>query len=217
MRNGLVTAAVLVLLCASALPASAQQSTSAKHHTRARHIHKRHHSRHATTAQRPFVNQGPTPPPPQPEVVVAAPPPIVVTYYQGELAITAQNAELRQVLDKVHEATGAPVESPLLEQRITVRLGPQAPVQAVAALIDGLHLDYAVLGGTGANDPVRRIILSTRLPKGHETAALNSASSGMDQFPSRAPAMTPADEPDGSEGLREGMPASVAPARRNRD
>ena len=129
------------------------------------HAHKKHHTKRATkphSQAAAFVNQGPLPPPPEtaePEVP-PPPPPVVVAYKGGALAIRADDAELRDILDKVHQATGASVDAPVLEQRVSVRLEPQAPVQAIAALVDGLHLDYAVLGGTGVGDPVRRIILT---------------------------------------------------------
>ena len=126
--------------------------------------HKKHHAKRATKSHSQaaaFVNQGPFPASPataEPEA--PPPPPVVVAYEGGALAIRANDAELGDILDKVHEATGASVDAPVLEQRVSVRLEPQAPVQAIAALVDGLHLDYAVLGGTGVGDPVRRIILT---------------------------------------------------------
>jgi hypothetical protein len=127
------------------------------------HAHKKHHAKRARThARAAFVNQGPLPPPletAEPEAP-SPPPPVVVAYEGGALAIRADHAELRDILDKVHQATGASVEAPVLEQRVSVRLAPQAPVQAIAALVDGLHLDYAVLGGTGVSDPLKRIILT---------------------------------------------------------
>ena len=129
------------------------------------HAHKKHHAKlarkpHSQAAK--FVNQGPLPPPPEPAELEApsAPPPVVVAYEGGALAIRADDAELRDILDQVHQATGASVDAPVLEQRVSVRLEPQAPVQAIAALVDGLHLDYAVLGGTGVSDPLKRIILT---------------------------------------------------------
>jgi hypothetical protein len=130
------------------------------------HAHKKHHAKSATkplSQAAAFVNQGPLPPPSEtakPEIPPPPPPPVVVAYEGGALAIRADDATLRDILDQVHQATGASVDAPVLEQRVSVRLEPQAPVQAIAALIDGLHLDYAVLGGTGVSDPLKRIILT---------------------------------------------------------
>jgi hypothetical protein len=157
--------ALAILISVAGLTASQQQTSPPKpQKTSVHHAHKKHHAKHAkahsqTTA---FVNQGPLPPPQEQAEPEAPPPPppVVVAYEGGALAIRADDAELGDILDKVHQATGAPVDAPVLEQRVSVRLEPQAPVQAIAALVDGLHLDYAVLGGTGASDPVRRIILT---------------------------------------------------------
>jgi hypothetical protein len=143
-----------------------QQQTSPPKPQKA-HVHHAHKKRYAKSATEPhphtaaFVNQGPLPPPAEPaEPESPPPPPVVVAYEGGALAIRADDAELRDILDKVHQATGASVEAPVLERRVSVRLEPQAPVQAIAALVDGLHLDYALLGGTGVGDPLRRIILT---------------------------------------------------------
>jgi hypothetical protein len=43
----------------------------------------------------------------------------------------------------------AAIDAPVTEERITVHLGPQPPVELIAALLEGTHLNYAILGGTG--------------------------------------------------------------------
>jgi hypothetical protein len=157
--------ALAVFVYVASLTAPQQQTSPPKpQKASVHHAPKKHHARSTSKAhtQIAFVNQGPVPPPPESAEPEAppAPPPVVVAYEGGALAIRADDAELRDILDKVHQATGASVDAPVLEQRVSVRLEPQAPVQAIAALVDGLHLDYAVLGGTSASDPVRRIILT---------------------------------------------------------
>jgi hypothetical protein len=156
-----------VFVSVASLTAPQQQTSPPKSQKASvHHAHKKHHAKRATephTQAAAFVNQGPLPPPPEtaePEIPPPPPPPVVVAYEGGALAIRADDAELRDILDKVHQATGASVDAPVLEQRVSVRLEPQPPVQAIAALVDGLHLDYAVLGGTGVRDPLERIILT---------------------------------------------------------
>jgi len=124
-------------------PAKAPTKTSS-HHTQAAHPHGKHAAKERAE---PFVNQGPMAP--APEVAAtnvgaqaaadATPPgePVSVTYEQGALAITTHDAPLRDVLNKVGETTGAVVETPALEQSVTVNVPAQAPVQAIAALLDG--------------------------------------------------------------------------------
>jgi len=196
-------------------PAKAPTKTSS-HHTQAAHPHGKHAAKERAE---PFVNQGPMAP--APEVAAtnvgaqaaadATPPgePVAVTYEQGALAITTHDAPLRDVLNKVGETTGAVVETPALEQSVTVNVPAQAPVQAIAALLDGLHLDYAMSGGTGEGDPVRRIIISMRggaMRGGPAMAALV----GPSGFQQRTPGVTPSEQTGKDEGVMEAAPARPA-------
>jgi len=83
----------------------------------------------------------------------------VAVYEEGALSISAENATLREIFDSVRESTGAAIDAPATEQRITVHLGPQPPVVLIAELLEGTHLNYAILGGTGPTDRVLRIIV----------------------------------------------------------
>lgn len=104
-----------------------------------------------------------------PEPPIAAPP--VVAYLGGSLAVSAQNASLQEILNKIRESTGAAIEAPDLDQRVTVQLGPQPPVQIIAALLEGMHLNYAILGGTSEQDRIKRVIITQR-PVGGPTQPL---------------------------------------------
>jgi hypothetical protein len=86
----------------------------------------------------------------------------VAVYEEGALSIAAENATLPEIFDSVRESTGAAIDAPVTEERITVHLGPQPPVELIAALLEGTQLNYAILGGTGPRDRVLRIIV---LPK----------------------------------------------------
>ena len=55
------------------------------------------------------------------------PPLIVVTYQEGALSVTAEDATLREVFERLNESTGAAVDAPAMEERVDVHLGPQAP------------------------------------------------------------------------------------------
>ena len=77
-------------------------------------------------------------------IVVAASPPelpsppplVVVVYEEGVLSITAEDATLREILESLHESTGASIETPYLEEeRMNVHIGPQAPVQVIGRLL----------------------------------------------------------------------------------
>ena len=70
-----------------------------------------------------------------------------VSYQNGLLTITAENSALQDILQKVRESTGATIDAPVLNERVTVRLGPQPPAVVIAALLEGSHLNYVLVGG----------------------------------------------------------------------
>jgi hypothetical protein len=91
---------------------------------------------------------------------------VTAVYEEGALSITAEDATLREIFDRVRESTGAAIDVPPAEERLSVHLGPQPPVQVIAALLEGTHFNYAILGGTGPTDRVLRIIVLPRLAGG---------------------------------------------------
>jgi hypothetical protein len=109
-------------------------------------------------------NQSPVPPP-------SAAPSLVVAYNDGALAITAQDASLREILERVRDSTGAVIDAPSLEQRLSAEIGPQPPASAIAALLEGTHLNYAILGGSSDQDRIQRIIVSPVPAAGLQSAA----------------------------------------------
>lgn len=201
---------MICLWAASVSVSTAQEAKSveATRRMRAHPAHSTHHAKHAasTPAKKTeaSVNQGPVAPAAEAEAeaktatvepaVEAARvvEPVAVTYERGALGITTHDAPLREILDKVREATGAIVEAPDLEQRVSVTVVAEAPVQAIAALLDGMHLDYAILGGTSVEDPVRTIIIAPRgnATRGGPIAAAVDAS----EMPSRTPGVIPSDQ-----------------------
>jgi hypothetical protein len=150
----------------------------------------------------------------QPPAADTAPaPPLIVTYDHGRLSIDAHDATLRDILDKIASSTGAAVEAPLLDERITIHLPPQPPAQAVAALLQGLPLSYAILGGTRQQEPVHRIILTRNLP------AVQLSASDVEEAAAvaRARAMLHAAQTGGDEGVWDNEPESPPPSPRHPD
>src|SRR5215469_2764240 len=146
MRTAL---AVAMLVCSiSPTIARAQQTSSRQHARRHKHL-VRTLSRRRPQRRHPHPNN-------------RRPLPVVAVYEEGALSISAENANLREIFDSVRESTGAAIDAPVTEERITVHLGPQPPVELIAALLEGTHHNYAILGGTGPTDRVVRIIV---LPK----------------------------------------------------
>lgn len=211
---------MICLLAASVSVSTAQEAKSVKatHRTRGHPASSPHHAKHAasTTVKKTeaYVNQGPLEAEAEAKTATVEPAveaapvvePVVVTYEAGALGITTHDAPLREILHKVREATGAIVEAPDLEQRVSVTVVAEAPVQAIAALLDGMHLDYAMLGGTSVHDPVRTIIIAPRgnATRGGPTAAAVDTS----EMQSRTPGVIPPDQ-----GALENPPARSRPAR----
>ena len=106
--------------------------------------------------------QAPPAPPLTPEQMPPVPP--QVTYQNGRLSIVAQNSSLRDILAAVRVQTGASLEMPsgAAGERAVVRLGPGAPRDVLAALLQGSSFDYILLGSLDNPNAVQRIILSTR-------------------------------------------------------
>ena len=137
------------------------------------------------------------------------PPLIVVTYEEGALSVTAEDATLREVFERLNESTGAAVDAPAIEARVTVHLGPQSPVQFIAALLEGTHLNYAILGGTGPSDPIRRIIVMPKPAGGSPALSPNSQEVAAR---ARARAEMHRAETGGDEGVWDNKEAEPAPA-----
>lgn len=139
-------------------------------------------------------------------------PPLVITYQSGVLSISAKDVPLREILERIQTVTGATVDAPPLEQRLTLQLEPRIPVLAIPMLVDGMQLDYALAGGTNPNDPLRRIILMPRSkPRLDSAQAKLSVNTAQSQQPYAVrPEQTPADE-----GVWEPATATARPGRRH--
>ena len=65
-------------------------------------------------------------------------PSAIAMYQDGRLALTAEDVPLGDILERIGESTGAVIEAPVLEERVSVQLDPQPPVQAIAALFEAM-------------------------------------------------------------------------------
>src|SRR5579871_6420841 len=84
---------------------------------------------------------------------------VVVTYRKGKLAVAARDASVSEILARIGKSTGAVVDAPDIDQRVTVQLGPRPPAQVMADLLQGLHLNYALLAGAGKGRRLEAIIV----------------------------------------------------------
>jgi hypothetical protein len=93
------------------------------------------------------------------EMPVTPDPPhsVVVVYHDGLLTVTAENATLSEIMSAVGKATGAKVETLALAEPVSERLGPQAPAAVIAALLQGSHLNYVIVGDVADSNAIRAI------------------------------------------------------------
>jgi hypothetical protein len=181
---------VAILAYTVSFPAAARQSSSARPHRQNAHL---------VSPSQPKAAEAPASLGPEQPL---SPPPIVV-YRDGSLSVTAQNSALQAVLDGIRESTGAAIEAPALEERVSVNLGPQPPVQVIAALLEGLHLDYAVLGGAGNEDPIRRLIVMRQPEASPPPSITPSPVLEVAKARTRAQALIHLEETGGDEGVWE--------------
>ncbi len=93
-------------------------------------------------------------PPPAPKVV----------YEQGQLAISAENCALGDILQAVHTQIGATVEAPpsALTTRVTAFISPGDPGSVVADLLKSNDFYYSIVGRTGTVEQITLTSLATQ-------------------------------------------------------
>ncbi len=123
------------------------------------------HKRPAKAAKKAAPEPPPAPapplPPPTPEQMPAVPP--QVHYSQGQLTIVAENSTLADILRAVRAQTGAAVEvPPNATERVVTHLGPGPARDVLAALLNGSHFNYVMLGSAAHPDSVDKLILTSK-------------------------------------------------------
>lgn len=121
----------------------------------------------------------PPPEPPKPEQMPAVPP--TVSYTNGQLTIVAPNSSLADILRAVKTKTGANFDIPPgASERVVGKMGPGAPRDVLAALFNGTHFNYVMLGTTTDPNTVSQIVLTPK--SGGETPpTVQAAQPGMMQ------------------------------------
>lgn len=104
----------------------------------------------------------------------AAPP--TVSYENGMLSIAAQNATLGEILQNVRKLTGATIDVPPAgaNERVVAQLGPGAPRDVLAALLNGTSFNYVMLGSPADPRSVATVVLTSR-PGGPVQTAANTS------------------------------------------
>jgi hypothetical protein len=139
-----------------------------------------------------------------------------VTFRDGLLSIRAENSTLGDVLRAVQNATGASIETPgFASERVYVNLGPGAPRDILASLLNGSHYDYILLGSQQQPGSVVRVMLTMR-QNSHEPPAAPAAMVRPTPPPSPAANSDDNDTPDvppDREVAKPNQPAQPAPGQ----
>jgi len=91
------------------------------------------------------------------------PTPAKVSYQGGLLTISAQNSTLGEILRDVRKLTGASIEIPQnANERVVTHLGPGAPRDVLAVLLNGSAFNYVMLGSSSDPTAVSSVILMAK-------------------------------------------------------
>jgi len=148
MAVGLLLAAPVLL----ALTAFAQTATPATPHHKSRKTQK--------PVVLPPLPSGPLSQLPMDQL---PPTPAKVSYQGGLLTISAQNSTLGEILRDVRKLTGASIEIPQnANERVVTHLGPGAPRDVLAVLLNGSAFNYVMLGSSSDPTAVSSVILMAK-------------------------------------------------------
>ena len=100
------------------------------------------------------------PPPTLAQLPASAP---EVSFQGGQLTISAQNSTLGDILKAVRAQTGATIELPgTATERVVGHFGPAPPRDVLAALLNGSHFNYLLLGSPTDPGALDRVILMAK-------------------------------------------------------
>jgi hypothetical protein len=191
-----------LLLAPPAMLARADDPPAAQPVTAPAVRHRPHKKKDPPPLVLPPLPAGPLQQVPLPQLPESAP---QVTYQNGLLTILAQNATLGEILKQVKKLTGASIDLPVngAPERVVTEIGPGAPRDVLAVLLNGSQFNYVMLGSTSNPSAIESILLTPKPGSGDG----QSAAGGFQQ---NAQAMNPA-VPQPVQPFRQQMIASAPP------
>ena len=106
--------------------------------------------------------------------------PPVVTYANGKLTIVAKNSTLSDILLAVGDKTGAAIDVPEgVTERVVTQLGPGPARDVVAALLNGSHFNYVMVGTETNPNAVAHVILTAKTESKEGTTPNTVARAGF--------------------------------------
>jgi hypothetical protein len=120
----------------------------------------KNHRKAAKKPQAPTLPSGPLGPVPQISLDTMSAVAPHVTFQGGQLTIVAPNSTLGDILRAVRKLTGAEMEIPsTASERVVTNLGPGPAPGVVAALLNGSHFNYVLLGSPSDANTLTRVVL----------------------------------------------------------
>lgn len=99
-----------------------------------------------------------------------------VGFQGGLLTIVAQNSTLGDILREVRKLTGASIDMPSnVTERVVTRLGPGAPRDVIASLLNGSTFNYVMVGSPNDPSAVTSVVLTAK-PSGPQPQTVANAS-----------------------------------------
>jgi hypothetical protein len=137
--------------------------------------HKSHKARPPKALVLPPLQSGPLSQLPMDQIPAT---PAKVSYEGGLLAISAHNSTLSEILRDVRKLTGASIDIPQgASERVVADLGPGAPRDVLALLLNGTSFNYVMLGSNSDPKAVSSVILMLK-PSAADTQTAASGNPG---------------------------------------
>jgi len=177
---------VLILLSlalfASLCLAQKGSSAAAQHHRKS-------HKAAPKPAVLPPLRPGPLPQLPLDLMPAAAP---KVSFQGGLLTIVAQNSTLSDILRDVHKLTGASIDAPPnATERVVTRLGPAAPREVLASLLNGSSFNYVMVGSGSNPSSIVSVVLTTKPATGATQTATSTYQPPQPVYTTQMPGAQP--------------------------
>jgi hypothetical protein len=150
------------------------------------------------------------------------PTPAKVTFQGGLLTISAQNATLGEILRDVRKLTGASIEFPQgsngSNERVVTHLGPGAPRDVLAVLLNGSSFNYMMVGSNSDPTAVSSVILMAKPSAAGEPQPQTAANVYQNSPQAMAPTRFPGPQPFNRQLVPQpGQPAIAQPAGAEED
>ncbi len=155
----------------------------------------------------------PAPTPLRPSQLPAVPPRI--SYQNGQLTVVAENSTVADILNAIHNATGAQIETagaPATE-RVAAKIGPGSVRDVLLSVLQGSRYDYILVGSANNPDQIERVILTPRSGATGATAGGGSTQAVGASTPKPGIAVEDEGDAEGQEGFATPNPAQQLPGQ----